>query len=99
MALQVSYVAATGDNSAQAWGCAMEQGRGIVAYFDEKANYGFIEPDDDSGDVVFSVPPGGEPLNVGDAVIYDLVPPPSVTTKGPEALRVRRVGFAAVVGA
>jgi cold shock CspA family protein len=73
----------------------MEQGRGVVAFFDEKANYGFIEPDDDSGDVVFSVPPGGEPLQVGDMVVYDLVRQPSVTTKGPEALRVRRVGFAA----
>jgi cold shock CspA family protein len=73
----------------------MEQGRGRVAYYNEHANYGFIEPDDDSGDVVFSLPPGSDPIAVGDAVIYDLVPRPSVTTKGPEALRVRRVGFAA----
>ena len=73
----------------------MEHGRGIVAFYDERANYGFIEPDDESGDVVFSLPPGSEPVTVGDTVVYDLIPRPSVTTKGNEALRVRRVGFAA----
>jgi cold shock CspA family protein len=71
---------------------AMERGVGVVTYFDPKGNFGFIDPDDASGDVVFSVRPGDEPLQVGDHVEYDLVPQPSVTQFGKQALRVRRTG-------
>lgn len=66
---------------------------GRVAFYDPRANFGFIEPDDGSADVVFSIRPGGEPLEVGDSVTYDLVPQSSVTPMGPQALWVRRVGF------
>ena len=72
----------------------MDERTGRVAFFDPQANFGFIEPDDGSADVVFSVRPGGEPLDVGDSVAYVLVPPSSVTPMGPQALWVRRAGFA-----
>ena len=68
----------------------MERGVGVVTYYDPKANFGFIDPDDASGDVVFSVRPGDDPLQVGDHVEYDLFAQPSVTTFGKQALRVRR---------
>lgn len=71
---------------------AMERGVGVVTYFDARANFGFIDPDDASGDVVFSVRPGEEPLQVGDHVAYDITPLPSVTQGGKQALRVRRTG-------
>lgn len=72
----------------------MEHRTGRVAFYDARANYGFIEPDDGSADVVFSLRPGAEPLKVGDSVVYDLIAPPSVTPMGPQARYLRRVGFA-----
>lgn len=69
----------------------MEQGRGTVVFYDERANYGFIEPDDGSADVVFTLRPGEGPVAIGDVVRYDLAPAPTVTPKGPEALSVRKV--------
>ncbi|HUG15359.1 MAG TPA: cold shock domain-containing protein [Thermomicrobiales bacterium] len=72
----------------------MEQRTGRVAFYDPQANFGFIEPDDGSADVVFSIRPGGEPLEAGDSVAYDLAPDSTVTPMGPQALSVRKVGFA-----
>lgn len=72
----------------------MERGRGVVVFYDAKANYGYIEPEDGSADVVFKIPPGERPLAVGDHVVYDLIPRLQVTPRGPEALRVWKVGFA-----
>ncbi len=69
-------------------------GSGRVVFYDPKANYGFIEPDDDSGDVVFSIRAGSDEVEVGDLVGYELIPAPQVTQMGNEALRVWRLGFA-----
>lgn len=74
----------------------MQYGSGRIVYFDPVADFGFIEPDDGSADVVFSIRPGEEPLDVGEGVGYQLIPQPSVTQIGPQALRVWRVGFARV---
>lgn len=74
----------------------MEQGKGTVVFYDPHANYGFIEPEDGSPDVVFALRPGDPPIAVGDPVGYDLIPQPSVTTRGSEALRVWKLGFAPV---
>jgi cold shock CspA family protein len=70
----------------------MQTGR--VVFYDPEANYGFIEPDDGSTDVVFAVRGGVEPVEVGDLVAYELIRRPEVTFMGPEALRLRRLGFA-----
>jgi cold shock CspA family protein len=70
----------------------MQTGR--VVFYDPEANYGFIEPDDGSTDVVFAIRGGVEPVEVGDLVAYELVPRPEVTFMGPEVLRLRRIGFA-----
>jgi cold shock CspA family protein len=72
----------------------LEYGTGRIVFYDPKANFGFIEPDDGSGDVVFSIRPGDEPLDVGEGVAYELIPKPAVTQMGTQALRVWRVGFA-----
>jgi len=71
---------------------AMERGVGVVTYFNEQTNFGFIDPDDASGDVVFSVRPGEDSMQVGDHVEYDITPMPSATQGGKQALRVRRTG-------
>jgi cold shock CspA family protein len=73
---------------------AVEYGTGRIVFYDPAANFGFIEPDDGSPDVVFSIRPGDAVLEVGEGVAYELVPQPSVTQIGPQALRVWRVGFA-----
>ena len=67
---------------------------GRVVFYDPEANYGFIEPDDGSADVVFAIRGGVEPVEVGDLVRYELIPAPQVTQMGNEALRVWRLGFA-----
>jgi cold shock CspA family protein len=72
----------------------VEYGTGRIVFYDPKANFGFIEPDDGSADVVFSIRPGDEPLEVGEGVAYQLIPQPAVTQIGAQALRVWRVGFA-----
>ncbi len=66
----------------------MEEGRGRVVFYDPEANYGFIDPDGEGADVVFSIRPGEEPVQVGDYVHYELVPQPLVTPMGTQALRV-----------
>ena len=67
---------------------------GVVVFFDAEHNYGFIEPDDDSGDLTFSLAPGEGPVQVGDNVIFERMPTPYITPIGPTAYRVRRAGFA-----
>lgn len=57
-------------------------------FYDPKANYGFIDPDGEGGDVVFSIRPGEEPVQVGDYVHYELVPRPEATPMSTQALRV-----------
>ena len=69
---------------------------GVVVFYDEKDNYGFIEPDDGSGDLIFSLYPGEGPVAVGDNVIYERMPTPYITPIGPTAYKVRRAGFAPV---
>lgn len=69
---------------------------GVVVFFDAEHNYGFIEPDDDSGDLTFSLAPGEGPVQVGDNVIFERMPTPYITPIGPTAYRVRRAGFAPV---
>lgn len=66
----------------------MEYGTGVITFYDVRDNYGFIEPDDGSPDVVFRLRAGEAPLQVGDTVSYELVPRLSVTPRGAEALRV-----------
>lgn len=73
----------------------VESGQGVVVFIDADGNYGFIDPDDPSGDVVFKVHPGNEGLQLGDRVAYDLTPLPQVTQGGKLALRIRRLGFVA----
>ena len=68
-------------------------GTGRVVFFDAKRNFGFIEPDDASGDVSFVLMPGQEALAVGDNVAFDLYPAPMVTPSGKPALRVWKVVF------
>lgn len=68
---------------------------GRVVFYDEKANYGFIEPDNGSPDVVFSIRAGTTPVEVGDHVGYELMTRSEVTPMGPEALRVWHLGFGA----
>jgi cold shock CspA family protein len=70
-----------------------QQATGRVTFYDPDANYGFIEPDDGSGDVVFSLLPGAAPLATGDIVTYELTPSMLVTPMGKQALRVRKAGF------
>jgi cold shock CspA family protein len=71
---------------------AAERGVGVVTYYDPNSNFGFIDPDDASGDVVFALRPGDEPLAVGTHVDYDLIPQPVVTQMGKQALNVRPTG-------
>lgn len=72
----------------------METGTGRVSFYDPEGNYGFIEPEDGSPDVVFQLNPGDPPVAVGDLVGYVLIPRPEVTPRGREALRIWKVGFA-----
>ena len=67
---------------------------GLIVFYDEKSNYGFIEPDDESGDLVFSLVPGEGPVQVGDNVMFERMPTPYITPIGPTAYRIRRAGFA-----
>jgi cold shock CspA family protein len=92
--IDVSYATVTVRIGLRGGNGAVEQRTGRVAFYNPQANFGFIEPDDGSADVVFSIRPGAEPLEVGDSVAYDLAPDSSVTPMGPQALRLRRVGFA-----
>lgn len=66
----------------------MEEGRGRVVFYDPEANYGFIDPDGEGGDIVFSIRPGEEPVQLGDYVHFELAPKPAVTQMGTQALRV-----------
>jgi hypothetical protein len=63
-------------------------GTGTVTFYDPDENVGYIDPDQRIGDVVFRIPPGGEPVGEGDVVGFELKPTPQVTTFGNEALRV-----------
>jgi hypothetical protein len=74
-------------------GVAMAE-TGVVVFYDEKDNYGFIEPDDESGDLTFTLFPGEGPVTVGDSVIFERMPTPYITPIGATAYRVRRAGFA-----
>ncbi len=67
---------------------------GTVIFYDEKRNYGFIEPDSGGSDLFFTLIPGEGPVEVGDNVTFERKPTPSVTPTGPTAWRVRRTGFA-----
>lgn len=69
---------------------------GVVVFYDEKDNYGFIEPDDGSADLSFWLIPGEGRLDVGDNVIFERLPTPYITPVGPTAFNVRRAGFAPV---
>jgi cold shock CspA family protein len=69
---------------------------GVVVFYDKKNNYGFIEPDDESSDLTFSLAPGEGPIQVGDNVIFERMHTPYITPIGPTAYRVRRAGFAPV---
>jgi cold shock CspA family protein len=69
---------------------------GVVVFYDEKHNYGFIEPDDESSDLTFSLAPGEGPVAVGDSVTFERMATPFITPIGPTAYRVRRSGFAAM---
>lgn len=68
---------------------------GSVVFYDAQANYGFIEPDTGGADLAFSLRPGEAPVEAGDAVLFERMTVPYVTQTGPEAYRVRRVGFVA----
>lgn len=72
----------------------VESGRGVIVFIEPERNFGFIDPDDHTGDVVFIVSPGNEHLRVGDHVTYDLTRMPDVTQGGKHALHIRRLGFA-----
>lgn len=72
---------------------------GVIVFYDEKHNYGFIEPDDGSSDITFSLAPGEGPVTVGDSVTFERMPTPYITPIGPTAYRVRRAGFAAIAPA
>ncbi|MCC6935968.1 MAG: cold shock domain-containing protein [Thermomicrobiales bacterium] len=63
---------------------------GQVTYYDEKANFGFIRPDDGSADVSFAIRPYDDPVAVGDYVRYELQPTLQVTGGGKHAIHVRR---------
>lgn len=67
---------------------------GVVIFYDEQKRYGFIEPDDESGDLIFSLVPGEGPVQVGDNVTFERMPTPYITPIGPTAYHVRRAGFA-----
>lgn len=69
---------------------------GVVVFYDEKDNYGFIAPDNDSGDLTFTLFPGEGPVTVGDNVIFERMATPYITPIGATAYRVRRAGFAPV---
>lgn len=66
---------------------------GVVVFYDQQNRYGFIAPDDESGDLVFSLVPGEGPVQVGDNVIFERMPTPYITPIGPTAYHVRRAGF------
>src|SRR4051812_14124652 len=66
---------------------------GRVTFYDPNGNFGFIKPDDGSSDVLYSVRPGDHTFEVGATVGYILIPQPSVTQIGTQALRVWRTGF------
>lgn len=69
---------------------------GLVVFYDERDNYGFIEPDSGTGDLTFTLFPGEGPVAVGDNVIFERMATPYVTPIGPTAYRVRRAGFAPI---
>lgn len=66
---------------------------GTVVFYDERHNYGFIEPDIGSGDLTFRLAPGEGAVQVGDNVTFERLPTPIVTPIGPTAWRVRLAGF------
>lgn len=66
---------------------------GVVVFYDEKDNYGFIEPDDESGDLTFTLFPGEGPVRAGDNVHFERMATPYITPIGATAYRVRRAGF------
>lgn len=66
---------------------------GTVVFYDERFNYGFIEPDDGSADLTFTLAPGEGPVEVGDNVRFERFPTPGITPVGPTAWRVRQAGF------
>lgn len=66
---------------------------GVIVFYDEKNNYGFIEPDDGSSDLTFSLRPGEGPVAPGDNVVFERMHTPYITPIGPTAYRVRRAGF------
>ncbi len=66
---------------------------GTVIFYDLKRNYGFIEPDNGSADLIFTLIPGEVPVQVGDNVTFERKPTPTVTPVGPTAWRVRLAGF------
>jgi hypothetical protein len=63
---------------------------GRVVFYDPKANYGFIDPNDGGADVIFSIRPYDDKVAVDDFVYFELAPAPQVTTMGRQALRVWR---------
>ncbi len=71
----------------------MIQGTGTVTFFDPKANYGFIDADDGGADIVFQLLPGDPAVATGEGVGFELIPRPSVTPRGREALRIWKLGF------
>ena len=66
---------------------------GVVVFYDQQKRYGFIEPDDESGDLTFSLIPGEGQVQVGDNVTFERMPTPYITPIGPTAYHVRRAGF------
>ncbi|KXA90668.1 cold-shock protein [candidate division MSBL1 archaeon SCGC-AAA259I07] len=62
--------------------------RGTVKFFDERKNYGFIEPDDGSEDLfVHRSEVDSESLEEGDVVEYEA----EESEKGPRAVNVKKV--------
>ncbi|KXA89528.1 hypothetical protein AKJ40_02135 [candidate division MSBL1 archaeon SCGC-AAA259M10] len=62
--------------------------RGTVKFFDERKNYGFIEPDEEAEDrFVHASEVETGTLNEGDIVEFD----PEMGDKGPKAINVRKI--------
>ncbi|KXA91857.1 hypothetical protein AKJ63_00655 [candidate division MSBL1 archaeon SCGC-AAA259D18] len=62
--------------------------RGTVKFFDERKNYGFIEPEDEEEDrFVHASQVESETLEEGDIVEFD----PERGDRGPKAINVRKV--------
>jgi cold shock CspA family protein len=76
-------------------GETVERGTGTVSFYDPQRNFGFIEPNDSSADVIFYLRDGDEQVDIGDTVSFDVLQRMSVTEIGRQAIRVTRTGFTA----